>query len=264
MTPAPMLIGYARVSKADGSQNLDLQVDALREAGVDAGRIYSDLASGKSDARPGLDACLKALQPGNTLVVWKLDRLGRDLRGLVNLVHDLEARGIGLKVLAGAGAAIDTTSPAGRMMFNMFAVLAEYERELIAERTRAGLAAARARGRKGGRKPLMTPAKIRLAAGAMKHRDTMVEDLCEQLGVSSQTLYRYVSPDGELRPDAERMLGKAPDGGARARRQVAGKAAARVGVVRTSPEPATGAPERRDGAPPTSTGAAGRAGRAPR
>ena len=109
MTNVPT--GYARVSKADGSQNLDLQVDALREAGVDAARIHSASASGKSDARHGLDACLKALQPRNTLVVWNLDRLGRDLRGLVNLVHDLEGRGIGLKVLAGAGAAIATTTP---------------------------------------------------------------------------------------------------------------------------------------------------------
>ena len=209
MTPAPVLIGYARVSKADGSQNLDSQIDALREAGVDAARIYSDLASGKSDVRPGLGACLKALQPGNVLAVWKLDRLGRDLRGLVNLVHELGARGVGLKVLAGTGTGdkLDTTTPTGKMMFNMFAVLAEYERELIAERSRAGLAAARARGRKGGRKPVMTPAKIRIAAAAMSHRDTKVEDLCEQLGVSSQTLYRYVAPDGTLRRDAVRMLG---------------------------------------------------------
>lgn len=206
MTSPPVLIGYARVSKADGSQSLDLQVDALRQAGVEGIRIYRDLASGKSDDRPGLEECMRALQPGNVLVVWKLDRLGRNLRGLVNLVHELGERGVGLKVLAGAGASVDTTTPAGRMVFGFFAVLAEYERELIAERTRAGLAAARARGRKGGRKPKMTASKVRLASAAMARRETSVEDLCRELGVSAQTLYRYVGPDGQLRADAERLL----------------------------------------------------------
>ena len=114
-------------------------------------RIYEDLASGRSDARPGLAACLKALQPGNTLVLWKLDRLGRDLRHLVNTVEDLRVRGVWLKVLAGAGAQIDTTTANGRLAFGIFAAFAEFERELIAERTYAGLAAARARGRMGGR-----------------------------------------------------------------------------------------------------------------
>src|SRR5271167_2228284 len=105
-----MLIGYARVSKADGSQVLDLQRDALAAVGVEPGRIYEDLASGRRDDRPGLAACLRALQPGNTLVLWKLDRLGRDLKHLVNTVEDLRTRGVGLKVLAGAGAQIDTTT----------------------------------------------------------------------------------------------------------------------------------------------------------
>ena len=147
-----MLIGYARVSKADGSQQLDLQRDALAAAGVAAGRVYTDLASGRREDRPGLEASLKAVRPGDTLVVWKLDRLGRTLRHLVATVDDLQARGVGLRVLAGAGAEIDTTTANGRLMFGFFAALAEFERELIAERTRAGLAAARARGRAGGRK----------------------------------------------------------------------------------------------------------------
>jgi DNA invertase Pin-like site-specific DNA recombinase len=151
-----------RVSKADGSQVLDLKRDALVGAGVPERNIYSDTASGKKDDRPGLDACLKAVRTGDTLVVWKLDRLGRNLRHLVNVVHDLNARGIGLRVLTGQGAAIDTTTAAGKLVFGIFAALAEFERELIRERTIAGLAAARARGRNGGRKPKMTPAKLRL------------------------------------------------------------------------------------------------------
>ncbi|VVC57256.1 DNA-invertase hin (plasmid) [Beijerinckiaceae bacterium RH AL1] len=140
-----MLIGYIRVSKSDGTQTLEPQRDALFAAGIDPSRIYEDMASGRHDARPGLTACLKALQPGNTLVIWKLDRLGRDLRHLVTTAEDLRSRGIGLKVLAGAGAQIDTTSANGRLAFGIFAAFAEFERELIAERTHAGLAAARAR-----------------------------------------------------------------------------------------------------------------------
>jgi len=122
-------------------------------------RLYSDTASGKLDDRPGLATCLQALREGDTLVVWKLDRLGRSLRHLVNVVHDLRSRGIGLKVLTGQGAAIDTTTPAGKLVFGIFASLAEFERDLISERTRGGLASARARGRKGGRRPKMTPGK---------------------------------------------------------------------------------------------------------
>ena len=139
-----MLIGYMRVSKADGSQATDLQRDALVAAGVDPAQLYEDQASGKREDRPGLASCLKALRPGDTLVVWKLDRLGRDLRHLINTVHDLTGRGIGLKVLTGHGAAIDTTTAAGKLVFGIFAALAEFERELIAERTIAGLASARA------------------------------------------------------------------------------------------------------------------------
>jgi DNA invertase Pin-like site-specific DNA recombinase len=125
-----MLIGYLRVSKADGSQTTHLQRDALELAGVDAKHLYEDHASGKREDRPGLAACLKALREGDTLAVWKLDRLGRDLRHLINTVHDLAARGVGLKVLTGHGAAIDTTSAAGKLVFGIFAALAEFEREL--------------------------------------------------------------------------------------------------------------------------------------
>lgn len=201
------LIGYARVSKADGSQVIDLQRDALAKAGVDLEhQLYSDAASGKRDDRPGLDACIKALRHGDTLVVWKLDRLGRDLRHLVNLVGDLTKRGIGLKVLAGEGASIDTTTANGRLVFAIFAGLAEFERELIVERTKAGLAAARARGRNGGRPFKMTRAKLRLAQAAMGKPETKVAELCVELGITRQTLYRFVSPAGEMREDGRRLL----------------------------------------------------------
>ena len=202
-----MLVGYMRVSKADGSQSTDLQRDALLAAGVDPDALYEDKASGSKDDRPQLVACLKALRAGDTLVVWKLDRLGRDLRHLVNIVGDLTARGVGLKVLTGKGAAIDTTTASGKLVFGIFAALAEYERELISERTVAGLAAARARGRKGGAPYKMTPAKVRLAAASMGKPGTNVGDLCKELGITRQTLYRHVSPTGELRDDGRKILG---------------------------------------------------------
>ena len=201
-----MLIGYMRVSKADGSQSTDLQRDALISAGVSPAHLYEDQASGRRDERPGLTACLKALRDGDTLLVWKLDRLGRNLRHLVNTVHDLTARNVGLKVLTGQGAAIDTTTAAGKLVFGIFAALAEFERELISERTVAGLASARARGRKGGRPFKMSAAKVRLAMAAMGQPETIVGDLCKELGVTRQTLYRHVSPKGELRPDGLKLI----------------------------------------------------------
>ncbi len=201
-----MLLGYSRVSKTDGSQLVDLQHDALIKNEVRPEHIYQDFASGKQDDRPGLKACLKALRKGDILVVWKLDRLGRDLRHLVNTVQNLSERGVGFKVLTGQGAEIDTTTASGKLIFGIFASLAEFERELIRERTKAGLDAARARGRKGGRKFAMTKAQVRLAQAAMGKKETRVGDLCKELGVSRPTLYRYVGPSGELRENALRVL----------------------------------------------------------
>ena len=203
--PRAPLIGYMRVSKADGSQVLDLQLDALLVAGVSEPHLYRDTASGKKTT--GLAGrCLQALRQGDTLVVWKLDRLGRNLRHLVTVVHDLTSRGVGLKVLTGQGAAIDTTTPAGKLIFGIFASLAEFERDLISERTRAGLASARARGRKGGRRPKMTTAKLRLAMASMGKPETNVGALCKELGITRSTLYRHVSPTGEPRANAARMI----------------------------------------------------------
>jgi DNA invertase Pin-like site-specific DNA recombinase len=203
-----MLIGYMRVSKTDGSQATDLQRDALIAAGIEPAHLYEDQASGKREDRPGLAACLKALRSGDTLVVWKLDRLGRDLRHLINTVHELTGRGVGLKVLTGHGAAVDTTTPAGKLVFGIFAALSEFERDLIAERTIAGLASARARGREGGRPYKMTSAKLRLAMATMGQPETKVSDLCQELGITRQTLYRHVSPKGELRPDGLKLLSR--------------------------------------------------------
>jgi len=201
-----MDLGYMRISKADGSQVLDLQRDALRDAGVCPDHIYEDMASGRKDDRPGLCAALKALRPGDTLIVWKLDRLGRNLRHLVNTVHDLEQGGKGFKVLTGQGASINTTTSEGKLVFGIFAALAEFERALLSERTKAGLASARARGRKGGAPFKMTAAKVRLAMASMGKPETVVGNLCRELGVTRQTLYRHVGPDGALREDGRKLL----------------------------------------------------------
>jgi DNA invertase Pin-like site-specific DNA recombinase len=205
-----MQIGYMRVSKADGSQTVDLQKDALLAAGIKSEHLYEDLASGRRDDRPGLAACLKALRQGDILVVWKLDRLGRDLRHLINTVHGLVERGVGFRVLSGHGSSIDTTTASGKLVFGIFAALAEFEHGLISERTRAGLVAARARARRGGRKFKMTTTKVRLAQVGMANRDTKVGKLCKELGFTRQTLYRFVSPEGRLRADALRLLGSEP------------------------------------------------------
>ena len=201
-----MLIGYVRVSKADGSQVLDLQKDALIAVGIEPDRIYEDLASGRHDDRPGLKACLKALQPGNTLVVWKLDRLGRSLRHLVNVVEDLKQQNIGFRVLTGQGAQIDTSTPHGKLVFGMFAALAEFERELIIERTKAGLEAARARGRKGGRPRKMDQATLRMAMSAMANKQSVAQDVAKRLGITTTTLYSYVNSDGSLKESGTKLL----------------------------------------------------------
>ncbi len=201
-----MLLGYMRVSKADGSQVLDLQRDALGAAGVAPERCYDDLASGRLDERPGLAACLKALRPGDTLVVWKLDRLGCNLRHLVTLVEELRQRDVGFKVLTGQGAQIDTTTANGRLVFGIFAALAEFETELIRERTRAGLAAARARGRHGGRPRKMTPTTLRIVMVALADRTTNATEVATQLGLHRTTLYLYVNGDGSPKARGQALL----------------------------------------------------------
>lgn len=176
------------------------------KAGVDEQHLYEDYASGKNDNRSGLEACLKALREGDVLVVWKLDRLGRNLSHLVKTVTKLSDQNIGLRVLTGQGANIDTTTPAGRLIFGIFASLADFESDLIRERTKAGLIAVRARGRKGGRKFQLTKSQVRMAQVAMQSRDTSVVELCQELNINRSTLYRHVSPNGEIRERGRKLL----------------------------------------------------------
>jgi len=182
------LIGYARVSTAD--QNLDLQSDALSKAGCQ--RVFMDTASGSLADRPQLTACLDYVRDGDTLVVWRLDRLGRSLPHLIDTVRGLADRGIGFKSIQES---IDTTTPGGRLVFHVFAALAEFERDLVKERTYAGLAAARARGRVGGRKPALTPAKAKAAQGLFDAGGTTVADIAKVVGVSRATLYRSLKAE---------------------------------------------------------------------
>ena len=181
-----MLIGYARVSTLE--QNLDLQEDALKAAGCK--KIYTDKTSGTKAERPGLEKALADVRPGDSLVVWKLDRLGRSLKHLIETVTDLSNRGVGLRSLQEA---IDTTTSGGKLIFHVFGALAEFERDLIRERTLAGLAAARARGRKGGRPRNLDDKKKRHAVTLHSDPSNSVKDICQTLGISKATLYRYLA-----------------------------------------------------------------------
>jgi len=184
-----MLVGYARISTED--QNLDLQLDALKAAGC--GQTYTDQVSGAAAAKEGLNQALAYLRDGDTLVVWKLDRLGRTVKGLVELVDLLKTRGIQFRSLTDG---IDTSTPAGRFFFHMMAALAEMERDLIRERTNAGLAAARARGRLGGRKPKLDATKLD-AAHKLLAAKVEVGAVAKTLGVSRTTLYRALSKSAD-------------------------------------------------------------------
>ena len=188
-----MLVGYARVSTTD--QNLDLQRDALEAAGCE--RLFTDTASGAKAERPGLKDALKECRKGDTLVVWKLDRLGRSLPHLVETVRDLMGREVGFKSLQES---IDTTTSGGKLIFHIFASLAEFERDLIRERTNAGLSSARARGRKGGRpKGVMDPNKQKAAMALKNDTSRSVSEICQILGVCRDTYYKYIrSAESEL------------------------------------------------------------------
>jgi DNA invertase Pin-like site-specific DNA recombinase len=180
-----MLLGYARVSTDD--QNLDLQRDALRVAGCE--RIFEDRLSGAKAARPGLTQLLDVARMGDLVVVWRLDRLGRSLHDLIVMARQLEEAGIGLMSLQEK---IDTSSSGGRLIFHMFGALAEFERHVIRERTQAGLNAARARGRKGGRPKLLDPAKRQLAVKLYEERQHTIVEICRMMGISKPTLYSYL------------------------------------------------------------------------
>ena len=186
-----MIIGYARVSTHD--QNLDSQLDALQKA--DCEQIFQEKITGKSKDRPELLSCLKALRKGDVLIVWKLDRLARSLKDLVEIITDLNQREIGFKSLTEA---IDTTSATGRLVFHIFGALAEFERDIIRERTKAGLVAARARGRNGGRKPKMDDKKVAMALDLLDKEKHSVQEVCKVFKISKATLYRYLEKAKEV------------------------------------------------------------------
>ena len=200
-----MLVGYARISTTD--QNLDLQRDALQAAGCE--RTFTDTASGAKTERPGLTQLLKESRQGDTLVVWKLDRLGRSLPHLVETVREMEAQGIGFKSLQEN---IDTTTSGGKLIFHIFASLAEFERDLIRERTNAGLSAARARGKRGGRpRGVMDTNKQKAALALKNDTSRSVSEICEILGVSRNTYYKYVRLDDQAK-NGKPKTATAPEG----------------------------------------------------
>ena len=180
-----MLIGYARVSTAD--QTLDLQKDALHQAGCS--KIFTDTASGAKAERTGLDEALNYVRAGDTLVVWRLDRLGRSLNHLIETITGLNNRHIGFKSITES---IDTTTSGGKLIFHIFGALAEFERDIIRERTQAGLQAARARGRKGGRPKSLTGKKAAIAQELYHNKNNTIDEICKTLNVSRATFYRYV------------------------------------------------------------------------
>lgn len=183
-----MLLGYARVSM--NGQNLDLQKDALKLAGCE--KIYVDTMTGEAKNRPGLEQTFEMLREGDTLVVWRLDRLGRSLKHLIELVAELSQKRVGFKSLQES---IDTTSPSGKLVFHLFGALAEFERNLCADRTKAGLAAARARGRLGGRPKALDDKQREALVLLYNEKKHSVKDICHIMGISRQTLYNYLRQD---------------------------------------------------------------------
>ena len=195
-------IGYARVSTTEGRQVLDRQVDALNRAGCE--RIFEDRASGADLGRPQLGACLEYLRKGDVLVVLDLDRLGRRAAGLITLLDELEEKGIGFRAL---NSPMDTTTPAGWAFMQIQAAFAEMERNIIKQRIREGISAARARGRNGGRPRVMTPEKLRYAQHIMADPTRSIPEICEEIGdVPTSTLYHYLRADGALKPPGQLLL----------------------------------------------------------
>ena len=188
-----MLIGYARVSTSD--QNLDLQLDALKKAGCT--KIFHDTISGAKSERPGLDDALAYLRTGDTLTVWRLDRLGRSLKHLIEVINKLNKEDKEFKSLQES---LDTATPTGKLIFHVLGALAEFERSLIRERTKAGLAAARTRGRIGGRPRALNAKKMALARSMLKDKSNSVGDVSQALGVSRATIYNYVKEDNNPKP----------------------------------------------------------------
>ena len=187
-----MQVGYARISTED--QKLDLQIDALKRVGIEEDRIYQEQVSGVKTKRPQLAECIRSLRDGDTLVVWRLDRLGRSLPELIKIMTELQDRGIGFRSL---NESIDTTTSVGKLVFHMLGAVAQFERDLISERTKAGLAAARARGHRGGRKPKVTPKMLKAARTLLADPTTTMQEVASTLGVSRAAIYRAFQREGE-------------------------------------------------------------------
>ncbi len=185
-----MLIGYARVSTTD--QSLDPQLDTLKEAGCE--KLFSDIASGAKTERLGLNQAIAFCRQGDTLVVWKLDRMGRSMSHLIEVVRTLAEQQIGFRSLTEQ---IDTTTLGGRLIFHVFGALAEFERDLIRERVNAGLKSARARGRRGGRPPVSEETKV-MARALLANKTLSIKQICQKLGIAKSTLYKYAQPEERL------------------------------------------------------------------
>jgi len=196
------MIGYARISRGEGKQVLDRQIDALNSIGCK--RIFEDNRSGVDSTRPGLKSCLDYLRTNDVLVVLDLDRLGRLAKELIELIDELKNQNIGFRAI---NSHMDTTTPAGRAFLQIQAAFAEMERNLIRQRVKEGLVAARARGRKGGRPRIMTVDKLRYAQHLMKDKIRSIPDICKELGdIPSSTLYHYVRADGELKEPGHKLI----------------------------------------------------------
>lgn len=187
-----MLIGYARVSTED--QKLFLQLDALKAAGITEDRIYTETASGATTKRPQMLECLRTLREGDTLVVWRLDRLGRSLPNLIDILTDLDNKGVGFKSL---NESIDTTSAVGKMIFHVLGSVAQFERDLISERTKAGLRAARARGHRGGRKPKVDAKMLKAAKSMLADESVTMQEVADILKVSRAAIYRAMAREND-------------------------------------------------------------------
>lgn len=194
-------VGYMRVSTADGSQKFDMQETALLNAGVSPEKIYSDMASGASEDREGLKYMLKSLNPGDTVVVWKLDRLGRNVRLLVNTIDELIKKDVCLEILTGACHGINMDTPEGKMFFNMMATFAQFERDLIRERIITGVEEAKRRGRRSGRKFKFSKSDIDTMQHLIKDGVPKAE-VARRFNVTIQTIFNYFTPDGEIKERA--------------------------------------------------------------
>lgn len=201
-----MLIGYARVSKDDGSQVLDMQLDGLRSFGVQDQHVYTDLQSGADEQRLGIKECMKALREGDTLVVYSIDRLARGMNQAIRIADELRDKNIDLKILFGAGSSIDLSTPQGRFNYNIMAAFADLWREILRQNTREGCKAAKARGRVGGRRRIINKVQLRAIIEEAKQPGSDLKEIAKQVGVTRSAISHYIYADGSLKKRGEDLL----------------------------------------------------------